>query len=669
MWLAEASRIFPTLKAIYPGIPQPTPTLPEAIRLRLADALFHMLSAIRENGPAALIFDDTHHMDLASRHVLFVLEQRLSETPVALFGTVRCETSERDGSSSDLFRWTVSRRLEPLTEEHALGLVHRLSRTVPASETASIVELSEGNPHFIEMLVQDWEDHQAASLAGGGWSGDGEPRDWEPPSTLRSAFARLYEDLGSVPRQILHMLAVGRRAFELEELAAILSGGGDQIAEHVVELFNRGIVRFDASAVCFKNELHRAFVYYSMPHDVRKYRHRQIANVLRSEVDPVPLQDALEVGYHLLRGGLTDSASQLLLFGAEHAINCGAPSEAERALLSMGDEADRATSAAHRITLARAQFAQGKHGAALGTLEPLRATRDLTAAASFAESEIIRARASIASGLLNDAMLEEAASTALSAAIESQREDVLVEALQVAGEIAGELGNLDRLSELMARCRQAMETISGEFSRGVALSAVGYSHLITGDARAALEAFDESTEALGGDNVSPAALRALNGAGIACVSLADRGGATDRLSRALEHARHLGDAGAEAVLNRNLAALKMEFGEFVEAADHFERALSRYSRQPTARYGCTIYGAAASFSMDIGAFDQADQLIRKGELCAKASPVARDVVDLVLLRADFHIAIGEPEHAWELLEQHVLRAGTKTYLVGEAAPY
>src|SRR5207253_11091084 len=54
LWLAEASRVCPGLRAMYPGVP-PAPEAPaDSIRLRVAEAVLRMMEAVADNGPVLL---------------------------------------------------------------------------------------------------------------------------------------------------------------------------------------------------------------------------------------------------------------------------------------------------------------------------------------------------------------------------------------------------------------------------------------------------------------------------------------------------------------------------------------------------------------------------------------------------------------------------------------
>ncbi len=70
IWLAEASRVNPGLRSSYPGIPDPSDGPLESSRVRLAEAVFHMLVAVSDGDPMLVGFDDAQNIDPVSADVL-----------------------------------------------------------------------------------------------------------------------------------------------------------------------------------------------------------------------------------------------------------------------------------------------------------------------------------------------------------------------------------------------------------------------------------------------------------------------------------------------------------------------------------------------------------------------------------------------------------------------
>src|SRR3989475_645249 len=89
LWLAEASRVCPGLRTIYPGIPAAPEAPTESIRLRVAEAVVRIMETVADLGPVLLAFDDLQFLDPASRDVLFLMTRRLERMPTLILAAAR----------------------------------------------------------------------------------------------------------------------------------------------------------------------------------------------------------------------------------------------------------------------------------------------------------------------------------------------------------------------------------------------------------------------------------------------------------------------------------------------------------------------------------------------------------------------------------------------------
>src|SRR5216117_196638 len=328
VWLAEASRVCPGLRTIYPGIP-PAPDAPtDSIRLRVAEAVTRMMEAVADNGPVLLAFDDLQFLDPASREVLFLITRGLERVPTLILAGARAGDAELrpEETGGGGLVWKETIHLQPLERSQALNLISEVSADaedvgVPIRET--IVRLAQGNPYHIEMLLADWRTHRAKSLAAAESSGDTGPISWTPPEDLRAAFARQYGGLSTDAQHVLQILSVAGKAMSPQDVSSLL-GLTEGASERVVlEMLDRGVGRVEEGRLSFKNELYRAYVYHAMGTDRRMYHHAQFAQRLR-EGNP------LELVHHYIGAGLEQQAMKTGLVAAEIAIAHGAPREAER---------------------------------------------------------------------------------------------------------------------------------------------------------------------------------------------------------------------------------------------------------------------------------------------------------------------------------------------------
>jgi predicted ATPase len=379
-WLAEGSRIVPALKSQFPGIPNPPAAPGEAARLRVAEAFYRMIETVAEGAPVLVVLDDFQHIDPASREVLHILTRRMHRGAGLILAAERTDELEVEaapppakGESSD---WEHILRVGPLVPGDSQALIATLTDSQQQGNaddavTAKIEELAAGNPYFIEMLVADWGAHAAESLAASAAQGDATSAKWQPPVTMRVAFSRHYEGLSQDAREILNLLAAAGRALEIEEVSSLLQTISSHANRALREAVGTGILRLEGSAVAFKNELHRAFVYYAMPDASRKFNHVQLARSLTAVESEVSAKCLLEASHHFDRAGMPKESLEAAMQGARLALAQGAPREAERALLAAVKGANTPPPVDALLLLAQALNEQGNYAEALAWLRGL----------------------------------------------------------------------------------------------------------------------------------------------------------------------------------------------------------------------------------------------------------------------------------------------------------
>lgn len=670
-WLAEVSRVYPALRDRYPGVPEPGETPPETVRVRVAEGLAHMLEAVAEGYPVAVLFDDMHNMDPTSRGVLHMLLRRAEALPLLLVGTARARTLEQGLASGapegDAVAWGSTLRLGPLDREGSRTLVSTLAPALQldAPRVADrIVELSEGNPHFIEMLLSDWERHATASLAAG-LSTDQLPKDWQPPDSLRQAFVRLYDGLGTLAQHVLHVLAVAQRALTAEEVAEALGQTPVELDAAALELLSRGILRLDGGALCFKNELHRAYAYFALAAEVRKYFHAKLGRAMRRLAGAADFRRTLEAGHHLLGAGDNAQATSLILGAAKRAVDAGASVEAEEALQELLPVDPLPERSEVLLALAVAQIHRRKPRDAISTLGLLDA--EGCSDEVLIQESLLRLRANVMLRTASAGGLAKRAQAALTKALATGATDISLEALQLAAELAAEEGDLQRLDDLGLVCQR----LSGADlnTRQLAQGAVcqGFIHLAGGHYEQAAGVFMNGISALG-DNSSalPALWRLLNGLGMSLTGTGEYESAI-RVFRRILATTHGVSTSPSPLLWSNIAVCYQEQGLAVSAAEHFARALHALRRSPDPKAGVTVMAAAGSFAIDLGQMETADRCIRLAERTAADFETSIEPLDTWLIRADYLLAAEETEFAWRLVRDRVLPLGERLYVMGEAA--
>ncbi|OLC75865.1 MAG: hypothetical protein AUH78_08000 [Gemmatimonadetes bacterium 13_1_40CM_4_69_8] len=672
LWLAEANRACPGLRTIYPGIP-PAPDAPtESIRLRVAEAVVRMMEAVADNGPVLLAFDDLQFLDPASRDVLFLVTRRLERMPTLILAGARAGEAElrHEEAGRGGLVWQETVQLQPLDRLQAVILIRDLSladEDVSAEIRETIVRLAQGNPYHIEMLLADWRRHQAKSLVAAESSEDAIVISWTPPEDLRTAFARQYGGLSTDVQHVLQVLAVAGRAMAPAELASLLGLQDGVIERAAVEMLERAVGRVEEGRLSFKNELYRAYVYYAMGEDRRKYHHAQLAQLLAASHDRDHLQPMLELVHHYSSAGMQQQAMETALQAAELAIARGAPREAERVLTRLLRAYNVAPGSRLRLLLAHSLVATGQYQRGLDALADWRP--GTATSTELALAALLRAEALQRSRLGDDESIIAAAKEAIESAERANAASFLVRANHIRFEASLDGADLEAGAE--AESLAARITASDATPESVALAnlTLGHGALSRGDLVQGVERLSTAIPVLESLALLVELRLVLNTLGICYKGLGRFGDATRTLSKAVTVAERCGHPGAIGHSRVVLANLYHDLAYFDSSVTCFRAALPPLAALASPRASVEAYSSIARLAVVLGSGEEADTAVQRCEQGAQRSGLWRHTVTALLTRAEIYLCNSQPVLAWPLVEQAAAITGDRAHLLPEAGLY
>jgi class 3 adenylate cyclase len=271
--------------------------------------------------PTLLVFEDIQWADASMLDLLDELAALLHDSPVLLLGIARPDLlTERPTWGGGLPAYTAL-PLEPLREEHAQELAERLLGHGDLERMARLLEISEGNPLFIEELT--------ASLAD-------RPDAQELPTSIRAIIASRLDALPAPERALLLDASVVGRVFWDGSLQA---EDGRDVRSLLGSLERRDLVRRESASRIqgqqqyrFKHALIRDVAYERLTRPVRRARHEAAARFLEeATVETAAAAEAI----------------------AHHWCAAGQPERAVRYLLEAGDDAGRGWAKDRAVTLYR----------------------------------------------------------------------------------------------------------------------------------------------------------------------------------------------------------------------------------------------------------------------------------------------------------------------------
>ncbi|MEX2646949.1 MAG: AAA family ATPase [Gaiellaceae bacterium] len=257
--------------------------------------------------PTLLVFEDIHWADGSMLDLLDELAALLHGSPVLLLGVARPDLlTERPTWGGGLPAYTAV-PLEPLRNEHAQELAERLLGHREPDRIARLLEISEGNPLFIEELT--------ASLAE-------QPDEHELPTSIRAIIASRLDGLPAPERSLLLDASVVGRVFWDGSLPR---ENGRDVRALLGFLERRDFVRRESVSRIqgqeqyrFKHALIRDCAYGLLPRAARRTRHEAVARFLEeATVETAAAAEA--IAHHWREAGDAQRAVRYLLAAAEDA--------------------------------------------------------------------------------------------------------------------------------------------------------------------------------------------------------------------------------------------------------------------------------------------------------------------------------------------------------------
>jgi class 3 adenylate cyclase len=252
---------------------------PLAARDRLHEALIAFLDTLVGDGPAVVLIEDIHW---AEPELLDLIEQLVRDVRGPLFLVTTARPDFIDARAG----WGAGRYdaetiwLEPLPAAKARELVDSvLGAALPPAARDLVVERAEGNPLFIEELLESLIDRGVIERDGERWSVGEIPGDLQIPDTVQAVVAARLDLLEPAEKAALQAAAVIGRVFWTAPVYDLIEETPDlRVAE------DRDFIRRRAGSTlegereyAFKHAITREVAYESVPKARRARLHAAFA--------------------------------------------------------------------------------------------------------------------------------------------------------------------------------------------------------------------------------------------------------------------------------------------------------------------------------------------------------------------------------------------------------
>jgi tetratricopeptide (TPR) repeat protein len=310
---AELAQIVPSLRRIFPDIPQPLELPPAQQRRYLFQSVAETLARAARTRPYLFLLEDLHWADESTLALLVHLANRVAQLPVVIIGTYRSGYSEDNPALvrtlEELIRIGVRPlKLGGLSKDAIAQMLDGLGqRQAPESLVSLIFEESQGYPFFIEEVYRHLVEEGKVFDAAGQFRTDIKIDEIDVPENVRLIISRRLERLDEDEKRALAAAAVIGRSFSFQLLTAVSQIDVDELFTVIEKAQQMGIIIPSSEGperpFTFTHELVRQTLLADISAPRRQRLHASVAEAIE-RLNPDALKEhAGEIIDHLLKAG------------------------------------------------------------------------------------------------------------------------------------------------------------------------------------------------------------------------------------------------------------------------------------------------------------------------------------------------------------------------------
>ena len=327
----------------------------DLIRQRTVEALKTLVVAEATRHPLALIFEDVHWIDKATEEVVSAVVEAVPTLPLLMVLVYRPEYLHAWAGRAYHARITLSGLhsqggvalvqailtkpyaarvpLTPLSSAQSTAMAHSILgvEALPAEVEQLIVHKTDGNPLFIEELIQSLLESSVLARTPEGYHLTRPVETLDLPTTVQGVLLARIDRLRSDLKDVLQVAAVIGRTFSYPLLAQVLQQD-TALEQELLELedleFIYTISLTPEREYSFKHVLTQEAVYNTLLRPQREVYHEWVGEAVKI-LHPERLEEYYEMlAYHYVRSGNKDKAVTYLDLANQKAAKTNAMAEA-----------------------------------------------------------------------------------------------------------------------------------------------------------------------------------------------------------------------------------------------------------------------------------------------------------------------------------------------------
>ena len=303
---------------------------PEYARRALEDAWQRYIGALGRGDLTVFVVEDIHWASAVLLDLLEHLAETLVDTRVLILCTARPEFLDLRPTWGAGKQNATTLALAPLSPDESAQLVSSLlgEGQMPDNLRRPVLASAEGNPFFLEEMLQMLIEEGALDRQNGSWVATGRLSDVRIPDSVHGVIAARIDLLDANARDALRRCSVVGRSFWPSAV--------DVAEDDVAPLTRRGLVlESPRSAMtglqefAFKHALTRDVAYSSLPRAERRDLHRRVAEWIR-HVAPDREGETTELAAYHYRQAITYGEDDSMIIARAHATLLAAGESALR---------------------------------------------------------------------------------------------------------------------------------------------------------------------------------------------------------------------------------------------------------------------------------------------------------------------------------------------------
>jgi len=266
-----------------------------------------LLEELARERPLVVVFDDVHWAEPTFLDFIDHVSDWSRDAPILIVCLARPELLDGRPAWGGGKLNATSVLLEPLPEgDCELLISNLLGETELADDARSrILEAAEGNPLFVEEMLEMLIDDGLLKRQDGSWVAMADLADAAVPPTIQALIAARLDRLSTGERAVVERGAVEGKVFHRGAVAALAPDlVSEDVSAHLLSLVRKELVRPDAAdfgdedAFRFRHLLVRDAAYDSLPKEARADLHAQFAGWLEGKAGERRSEYEEILGYH-----------------------------------------------------------------------------------------------------------------------------------------------------------------------------------------------------------------------------------------------------------------------------------------------------------------------------------------------------------------------------------